>query len=452
MENGIVKYEDVPSLVQIEATYACNHKCAFCYNPRRDTKIDYEKLDKVVDSIAKSQIPHVYLIGGEPSLIPVKKLNEYIEKLSVHSSVAIITNGTIRLENISPKLVCFGIPIHGMTEEEHDLSTGVPGSYKRAIDNIKYYVAHGFDVRIVLVLTGYNYNHMYEMMRMASELGAESVYVDRYEDGGLGATVSSELSLKPTLAQFREGVGQILKARDELSIFKGKIGFGTAIPMCIDERLITENMTSTCGVGTSFCAISPEGDLRICNQSEIKFGNVIDEPLENIWKKKELNIYRDLSWVEEPCKSCKLLEECQCGCKVDVNCSDKFCIDFAMREEKDNVILENIRKINEGYYDQILFGEKEMDASYPDKLRIFRLNPYLKLHEKYETKKIVTKYRTIAIDENALNIVKTIINESIVNEKELIEKFQDDIDVDELRKFISFLIQAEAIEQIGIID
>lgn len=452
MENRIVKFEEVPTLVQIETTYACNHKCAFCYNPRRDTKIDYDKLDKIVDSISKSQIPHVYLIGGEPSLIPVKKLNEYIEKLSIHSSVAIITNGSIRLENISHKLVCFGIPIHGMTAEEHDLSTGVLGSYNRTIDNIKYYVSHGFDVRIVLVLTGYNYNHMYEMMRMAAELGAESVYVDRYEEGGFGATVSSELSLKPTLSQFREGVGQILKARDELSIFNGKIGFGTAIPMCIDERLLTENMSSTCGVGTTFCAISPEGDLRVCNQSEIKFGNVIDEPLEEIWKKKDLNLYRDFSWVEEPCMSCKLLEECHCGCTVDVNCTDQFCIDFAIREDKDDIITENIQKINEGYYDQILFGEKEMNDSYPDKYRVFRLNPYLKIHEKYATKKIVTKYRTISIDENALKIVKEIVNCSIVNEKELIDRFEDLIDVDELRKFVSFLIQSEALDQIGVID
>lgn len=443
-----LQYEDVPSLVQIETTYACNHKCTFCYNPRRDEKIDYDRLDSIVDSISKSQIPHVYLIGGEPSLIPVPKLNEYIEKLSVYSSVAIITNGAIRLKNITHKLACFGIPIHGINAEEHDASTGIKGSFNRTLDNIKYYVAHGYDVRIVLVLTGLNYNRMYEMIRMAAELGAESVYIDRYEDGGFGAQRSSMISLKPTLAQFREGISQILQAKKDFSIFNGKIGFGTAIPMCIDERMFYENITSTCGVGTSFCAVNPDGFLRICNQSEIKFGNVIDEPIEEIWKKKDLDMFRDLSWVDEPCRSCKLLEECQCGCKVDVNCSDKFCIDFAVREDKDEVLLQNIENINAGKYDDILYGEQRISYDYPEKMRVFKLSPYLKLHDRY-SKKIVTRYNTIKVEDSVFQIVKDIIDNNIVNEQELIDRYADTFDADDLRKLVSELIQGEAFELIG---
>ena len=123
-----------------------------------------------------------------------------------------------------------------------------------------------------------------------------------------------------------------------------------------------------------------------------------------------------------------------------------------MRDEKDETILENIRKINEGVYDDVLFGEKPIDVSYPEKLRIFKLNPYLKIHEKYKTKKIVTKYRTISIDENTLKIVKTIVANSIINEKELIETFEEEFEVEELRKLVSLLLQAEAIELLGYIE
>lgn len=449
MCNNVILYESVPSLVQIETTYACNQKCSFCYNPKRGIKPDIQTLDKIVDSICKSQIPHVYFIGGEPSLIPVEKLNEYIEKLSCYSSTAIVTNGSIRLENLSRKLSCVAIPLHGLTAERHDQLTGSKGSFDRVVENIKYYVAYGIDVRCVLVLTGYNYNEMYEMIRFAANLGMESVYVDRYEDGGLGATVSGKLRLKPTIAEFREGVTQILKAREDFKIFKGKVGFGTAIPMCIDERLILNNMTSTCGVGTSFCAINPDGDLRICNQSELKFGNVIDEPIEKIWIKKDLNVYRDLSWVEEPCKSCCFLEKCQCGCKVDVNYSDRFCIDFAVRENWDNEMKRVYEKINSGSYESVLFGEQEVDTFVPEHYRIFRPNPFLKIHDRYSVKKVVTKYRTISIDDMAFSILKKIVTEHIVNEKDLVGRFRKIIDEHDLRKFISALIDSEALDLIG---
>jgi radical SAM protein with 4Fe4S-binding SPASM domain len=449
MNSKIIAYENVPSLVQIETTYACNHKCAFCYNPKRGIKPDIPTLDKIVDSISKSQIPHVYFIGGEPSLIPVEKLNEYIETLSRYSSMAIVTNGSIRLENLSHKLSCVAIPLHGLTAERHDKLTGVKGSFDRVVENIKYYVAYGIDVRCVLVLTGYNYNEMYEMIRFAANLGMESVYVDRYEDGGIGATVSEELKLKPTIAEFREGVTQILKARDDFGIFKGKIGFGTAIPMCLDERLILNNITSTCGVGTSFCAVNPDGNLRICNQSEIKFGNVMEEPIEEIWKKKDLNIYRDLSWAEEPCISCRFLEKCQCGCKVDVNYSDRFSVDFAVREDWDDEMDRVYKKINAGSYDSILFGEQEVDTFVPEHYRIFRPNPFLKMHDRYSVKKVVTKYRTISIDDTAFDILQKIVTEQIVNEKDLVNHFREVIDERDLREFISALIDSEALDLIG---
>lgn len=54
----------VPHLIHIETTYGCNQKCIFCYNPNRNCSIDYNKLDKIVESVSNSKIPHVYLIGG----------------------------------------------------------------------------------------------------------------------------------------------------------------------------------------------------------------------------------------------------------------------------------------------------------------------------------------------------------------------------------------------------
>jgi len=218
VDGKYVEHDTIPHLCHIELTYACNEKCIFCYNPERAKVGDLSTIDQIVQSIAGSQVPHVYLIGGEPSLLPEDKLNEYIEILSHHSSVTIVTNGLRRLKGISKKLACFGVPIHGANAETHEFLNQSPGSFRRTLDTIQNYVSEGHDVRCIPVLTGYNYDQMYEIIRIAAELGMESIYVDRYEDGGIGASNSDRRHLKPTAAQFYTAVGQIIQARNDFNI------------------------------------------------------------------------------------------------------------------------------------------------------------------------------------------------------------------------------------------
>lgn len=120
---------ELPTLCHIEMTYKCNQNCIFCYNPRRGESINYDKLDKIVAAVAKANIPHVYLSGGEPSMLDVKVLNKYIDLLSPSSSVTVLTNGNRTMKGLSKKIACLGIPIHGTTAEEHDAMTRVPGSF-----------------------------------------------------------------------------------------------------------------------------------------------------------------------------------------------------------------------------------------------------------------------------------------------------------------------------------
>lgn len=255
-----VKHDSIPHICHIEVTYACNQKCIFCYNPDKTKLGDISAIDKLVRLIVKSQIPHIYLIGGANA-------------------------------------------------ETHEFLNQSKGSFKKTLENIRYYVGEGHDVRCIPVLTGYNYDQIYEIIGIAANLGMESIYVDRYEDGGIGAVNSCGYRLKPTRDQFCIAVGQIIQAKHDFTVFEGRVGFGTAIPYCLDERMITENIASNCGVGTYFCAINPRGEFRMCNQSQLFFGNVFKEPIEVIWNKPALDIFRDLSWISEPCKSCKFLFE-----------------------------------------------------------------------------------------------------------------------------------------------
>lgn len=432
-----LKHYSIPHLIHIEMSYACNSKCIFCYNPYRGSSINYHVIDKIVKSVYKSQIPHVYLIGGEPSLVKTTKLNEYINLLKKTSSVTIVTNGLIYKRGLSRDLACIGIPIHG-DQNTHESLTGIKGSYKRVIQTIKQYVKDGFDVRCIPVLMSVNYNQMYNIIKLAKELGMESVFVDRFESGGIGSNLSQKL--KPTLEQFQEALSQMISARDD---FKIPVGFGTAIPFCLDERLITENMWADCGVGTTFGAINPNGDFRMCNQSNIIYGNVLKEPIEKIWNKKKLDDFRNLKWLPKLCLNCPFLYNCTGGCKVDLTCSNAYCVDYAVRDNTNKLLShKQLLKLAK------TFKDKKISTSFPLEYRTFHLNRYTKLNLSHREQYLVTRYQTICLNKVAVRLMKSIIN-GITSEKELVNKYKRDVSEKAIRQFVSQILEAGAIDLIN---
>jgi len=426
MDNNL-NIPSIPHLVHIETTYSCNGNCVFCYNPKRGNKFNKKKVDKIVKSIHKSWVPHVYLIGGEPSLLGVEQLNRYIDFLSERSSVTVVTNGLICLRGISKNLACIGIPFHG-TEAIHERHTQMVGGYKKAITTTKYYVSRGLDVRCIPVLTAWNFNQMYDVIKVAKKLGMESVFVDRFEDGGIGSKNSDTLKLSPD--QFGIALGQMIAARDDFNI---PVGFGTAIPYCLDERLITENMFANCGAGFTFCAVSPEGDVRACNQSEISYGNVIEGPIEQIWKNKELNKFRDLSWVTTPCCSCVALKDCLCGCKVDSSFSSGYSIDYAVRGKTKSL------------EPALLFPKLDPLLTHFDGYRSIKLDRYVKLNKRYQEHYLITRYQTIEINKEAQEIIEFLIGGES-SEENLVLHFSRYISEQEIRLFLDRLFLIGAIK------
>jgi len=417
----------VPHLVHIETTYACNQHCVFCYNPNRNSKIDPFVIDQIVARVYEAWIPHVYLIGGEPSLLGTEKLNQYIELLSERSSVTIVTNGQVYLDGLSTKLACIGVPVHGM-ETTHDYLTNKQGSFSQAMSSISKYVARGFDVRCIPVLTCLNFDQMYDVIGLAKRMGMESVFVDRYEDGGLGSQKSEQL--KPSLDQFRIALGQMIQGRDDFGI---PVGWGTAIPFCLDHRMIEQHMTADCGAGITFAAINPKGEVRTCNQSERVYGNVLAENLEDIWCKPELSEFRSLSWIEKPCVGCTILTECLCGCKVDANSAQNYSVDYAVRGD-------DTRTVTEGEDDH-----PQATVTVPSQLRFFRLNPYTRVNTAHREKYLVTRYQTIEIDDLAIQMLDQIFD-GVVSEELLIDLNAEQIEIPEIRRFVSLLAQVDAID------
>ena len=439
----------IPTLAHIEITYACMEDCIMCYNPSREKVNVRDKATvwEIVQRLAAARVPHTYLIGGEPTYGYTKdELEGYVEHLFENgSSVTIVTNGQIRLKGMTRNLACYGVSIHGADAETHDSITQVRGSWKRAVDTARAYVDEGHDVRIIPVVLGRNHDHMYGIAKLAWELGAEAMYYDVYEPGGIGEknSVSQDLHMQPSVDELRVAIGQILQAQDDFP-FRGDVGFGTALPYCFDERLIERGMQANCGVGTWFSAITNTGEFRLCNQSRMSFGNVLQTPLPDIWLDPRVDShFRALKWVDEPCASCPVLEDCGGGCKVDEGCeSGEFCIDRLIRGLSPELKLKLEPSMLKRFH----------DLSYPEHYRTSHRSRFLAMTRKYEGRGDLffkTRYQTVRVGENEAAIIETIVDgPGVISERGLIEAFREQVTEDKLRRFYSGLLWTGGLEPI----
>jgi len=273
--------------------------------------------------VGEAEIPLVQLTGGEVSLLT--NLNDYADHLSLTSKVSIVTNG-IRRCDLTKGIRKIFLSLHG-DKKTHERITKNPDTYDTIVENIQHYVGRGFIVAADVILCTANYKQMYDLIRTAKELGMTEVYINRFQGGGFGVEVLTQLM--PPITMFRDALGQLIAGRNDFGL---AVGFGTSIPLCIDKRLITEGFEFNCQMGVKFAAIAPDGEMRACNQALKGYGNVTQTPIEEIWKSDSLDDYRDLSWVTGVCADCELLDRCGTGCRVDNSQNADYCPDAFVRD------------------------------------------------------------------------------------------------------------------------
>jgi len=387
-----LKHDKIPNTVQYEVTYSCNSNCIFCYNPNRGKIIDKFTTNKIIDILSNSNIYHIQLTGGELSLVP--KINEYIEELSKNHVVTIVTNGLKKIENINENLGAVFVSLHGL-EDTHEYLTNNKATYGIIVDTIKHYVSMGLDVYTDTILTAKNYAEIYNIVSFAKAIGVKKCFVNRFEVGGIG---SKEVqNLMPNLDQFKTGITQMIDAKNDFGI---EVGFCTSIPFCIDSRLSNEGLDVSCGIGTTFGVVNPIGDLRICNQSNRIYGNILEESFEQIWAKRTLDEYRCLNWVDEPCKNCVLLEKCVAGCRVDNVFNSEYCIDYYMRHY---ITPDDIRAKNISHYVEAKQNDSVAPQDFDVKNKQFVLNADVVIDKESNTVK--NKFTLINTDELGVQIL-----------------------------------------------
>jgi hypothetical protein len=157
-------------------------KMAGTIQSRRKDELTTAELKALIEDLIRSGVRHVSLHGGEPLIRPdFAEILTYAASRKLHTST--FTNATLITDEIARIMVenlhDLGTSIHG-SEAVHDQVTGIPGSFRQAVDGLlrlqaakraaKSMTPH---INLACIVTAINYRHLAELVDVAKQLGLD---------------------------------------------------------------------------------------------------------------------------------------------------------------------------------------------------------------------------------------------------------------------------------------
>ena len=244
----------------IELVEGCNLNCTFCYNPWRATvptgtigsRLEFDVLADFIGTVAATlDIAHVTLSGGEPLLYP--ELDALLDVLGpVGAEIGITTNGRSLTFRRAERLYAKGVhhasvPLHSSIPAIHDRLSG-GSSWHASLRAIAAALDTGMTVSPSALVTAANTETVPDAVRIAVEIGADVFVLNGFHEAGQGKDMAGlqipEDVFSALSAEVREAVG------DEIDVVVGS----------------PRTVASTDHIGRRI-AVSPAGDVKLCNQS-----------------------------------------------------------------------------------------------------------------------------------------------------------------------------------------
>lgn len=306
-----------PIGVELEVTSNCNHCCQFCYNVWQKGQFPEADMFFILDRLREADVKVLFLTGGEPFLR--KDIFQLIE-YSVQNKMKInaVTNGTLLTEKKARRLKELGVSVqvslHG-TEQTHNYLVGVPGAYKKAMQGLAYLRECKVPLSINITLTRYNFSEIPHVGVIARSLNARL---------SMTRLVLTGTDINKSLQFTKETIFELIDFLAEHPDLKGS-SILSPFPLCclgeegIPKMLKIYDMYDVVGCqgGITWCAVSPEGKVRICGAMEEEAGDLKIDDLRTIWKSKSIWKCRTFAHVHQVCLECEYLSVCNGGCRAD---------------------------------------------------------------------------------------------------------------------------------------
>lgn len=300
----------------------CNLRCQHCYQDdfSAEQELSFSSLKEIASNLFKSMEKwqsklKVVLTGGEPFLKKeLPELMEYLNGSSRVIEISIITNGLFFprwLEEIKhiTKFKEIMVSLDGVTSATNDSIRG-KGTFSQIMAGIRKF--RELDIPLIIMFTTMKRNQSEAPMLfdLAREIGARGFIIERFFPLGQGKNLDKEALSGTEFLYLWQKVLNHCRTKaspEELIPYRAiKVELG---------RLKPEVYGSECIIGRDGLALMPGGNVFPCRRFPLPLGNLLNEPLDEIWK--NAGFIRDLrnkKKLKGKCHSCAI-KDC-IGCRA----------------------------------------------------------------------------------------------------------------------------------------
>ena len=281
--------------IEVEITDACNLKCTHCYLPQKNKQVfmeDTELFQTMLEELADKGFLILTITGGEPFLNP--KLFEFLKiGRELKYILNLKTNGTLIDEDAAKrladlKLKTVDISIYSAISDEHDLITGVKGSFEKSVNAAKLLKKAGARVALITVVM-YKLKGWKKVYDLSQKLGVEF---------SMAPGVFSSLDMRSEVEELKNSM------EDFVDFYKYCDSIGEKYPLPYHA----DSVFSGCGGGKSIIYVDSSFNVRPCAAYPEITGKYeegkVSEIIDNSTKKMKERFDR------MECHNCELVRYC----------------------------------------------------------------------------------------------------------------------------------------------
>ena len=279
-------------------TEGCNLRCRHCWimteqesaSPSTSKSLlDLQLFESIMEQAQPLGLSAVKLTGGEPFLHPdIRPMLEIIQAAQVRLTVE--TNGVLLTPDLANMMASchrpfVSVSLDGTDPETHEWVRQVPGSFQAALRGLGYLVQAGIRPQIIFSLMRKNRGQVEAIIRLAQEVGAESVKFNLIQPSPRGDKMREEgetLTITEIVDIGRWVERELAPSFDLPLVFSHPPAF---IPL---KRVIGKNGTrATCGI-LGIIGVLANGSYALCGIGshipELVFGHASRDSLAEVWQ------------------------------------------------------------------------------------------------------------------------------------------------------------------------
>ena len=305
-------------IISWNTTNACNMYCDHCYRDagcQAEEELNTAQAKTLLEQIAKAGFKIMIFSGGEPLMRPdIVELVGYATSLGLRPVFG--TNGTLITKELALQLkeagtMGMGISLDSLDPKKHNEFRKFPNAWEGAVQGMRNCREVGLAFQIHTTIMDWNESEIEAITDFAVAEGAVAHHFFFLVPTGRAVTIEAE-TLKAQA--YEDTLTRILNKQKEVSI--------ELKPTCAPQFMrIAKQMGMKirfgrgCLAGTSYCIISPKGQVQPCAYLNIPLGDVRETPFDEIWRNNEvLNELRTLNY-KGGCGECPFKQACG-GCRA----------------------------------------------------------------------------------------------------------------------------------------